>query len=523
MNAQFRYNFLVGAVTIFSLVGATYSFLYLRGLLTGGPGISIKADFENAQGIAEGNEVRMAGVRIGQVESVGLTDDYKARLGLRIDGKYPIPRGSKFVIRGSLLGNTAVLSVEPRPGAASDYIKDGEIVQGSKPPGLFESALSDTQQAQADAILSSAEQTSRNIEKLTAVLADPKNTAELRRLNETLSSVRGITANMEATTRNFESGSEALPRLAAQVESQVSTLSFQANRVLANLEAASASGQRLAKNTEGLTTDLRAALNENRETLTSILQNADEAASAIAGLIGQLEETVGDDKLKANLIAATDNLASVSARLDATATNIQNLAADPRLNADIRETVANLKETSAAFRNLAERAETIRLPGERRRTESEPGTQTPRAPRAASATSLVESGLAIDSVYDTTLSRLRVDTNYTLLTGREDRFYRVGFHDLSETNRLNLQVGQWQGPDSDLAFRFGLFAGKFGAGADWRTGMFDWRLDLFDPNRFTANARLKAYLNRERTTSVTAGVDSVGNGNRAVLGVQIRN
>jgi ABC-type transporter Mla subunit MlaD len=463
----------------------------------------------------------MAGVRIGQVEDIKLTEDYKALLHLRIAERYDIPRGSRFVIRGSLLGNTATLAVEPKPGVQDYLTSDDKPVLGGEAPGLFESALGPGEQEQVDSILASTEQTSRNIEKLTSAVAGNRKTLEeLGRLNETLAGMRSTLVSVDKLTQNLNSASESLPRLAAQTESQVSTLSFQANRVLANLETASASGQRLAKNTEGLTGDLRATVNENRETLKAILQNADEASSAIAGLIVQLEETVGDDKIQGNLKAVTDNLASVSARLDATAASVQNLAADPRLAADVRDTVANLKETSASIRNLAGRVETIRIPGERRRTE---GTETPRPAPPPATTSLLEPGLAVDSVYDTTLSRLRVDTNYTLLRGEPGRFYRVGFYDLSEGNRLNLQVGQAVGADGAFAYRYGLFGGKFGVGADARTGLFDWRLDLLDPNRFTANARLKAYLNRERTTSVTAGIDSVGNGNRAVFGVQIRN
>jgi hypothetical protein len=123
-------------------------------------------------------------------------------------------------------------------------------------------------------------------------------------------------------------------------------------------------------------------------------------------------------------------------------------------------------------------------------------------------------------VYDTTVSRLRLDTNFTLLAGKPGSFYRLGFHDLTERNRLNLQIGSSSGLPANIALRYGIFAGKLGTGIDLRTGPVDLRLDAYDPNRFTLNARAKAYLNVD--TSITAGLDSIGKDNRATVGVQIR-
>ena len=45
---------------------------------------------------------------------------------------------------------------------------------------------------------------------------------------------------------------------------------------------------------------------------------------------------------------------------------MQRLADDPRLNADVRETVSNLRATSESVANLAARFEGIHLPGEKR-------------------------------------------------------------------------------------------------------------------------------------------------------------
>ena len=114
---------------------------------------------------------------------------------------------------------------------------------------------------------------------------------------------------------------------------------------------------------------------------------------------------------------------------------------------------------------------------------------------------------------------MRGDANYTLLSGR-NQFYRLGLFDATERNQLQLQMGYSNGLPATFAYRFGVLAGKFGGGIDFRTGPLDFRVDVFDPNRLQFNLRAKGYLNR--ASSLFGGLDSVGKENRATLGVQVR-
>jgi hypothetical protein len=117
------------------------------------------------------------------------------------------------------------------------------------------------------------------------------------------------------------------------------------------------------------------------------------------------------------------------------------------------------------------------------------------------------------------VGRLRVDTNYTLLSGARD-FYRFGLYDATESNQLNLEFGRANGTPALFDYRAGVIAGKFGLGLDARTGPLDLRFDILDPNWYRINIRAKAALNRN--TAITAGVDAIGKENRATLGLQIR-
>lgn len=515
MGKQTRFYFLVG-LTFLVAGGLLVWFLaWLSGTLFQGHTNKYFVRFQDAGGIKAGADVQLAGVNIGRVEDVRL-EGTQAKVELQVEDQYKIPTGSRFSIQARLLGGTPTLTVTPPARDPGQYITPGAEVQGAPPEGLLSGALSGEQREQVDELLSATTQLTQNLTDLSTALNSPAVRRELELSAETLRSVRAI-------TRDAAAASETLPRLAGQAETQLASLSLQANQVLANLQTASASGTRLARSAEttaqnvaDLTADARAALNENRPALKSLVQSADDAVSAVAGLTTQLGETVADPKLRANLVATTDNLASISQRLDAVASDLQRLSSDPRISADLRETLGNVRETSASVRNLAARVETIRLPGERRRPN--PGDPPPAPPPSTSSLLLYQPGLALDSLYDTTQERLRVEADYTLLRPG-GTFYRAGLFDVGETNRINLQLGRSASPD--LAYRYGLYAGRLGLGLDARTGPLYWRFDLFDPNRLQFNVRARSYLNEN--TAITGGVESIGKDDRAVLGIQIRN
>lgn len=477
----------VGIAVVLALLLAAIGIRLLQGALFGGRAIRFDVIFDDVRGITEGAQVLMAGVQIGSVEDVGLTEQNKGRLRLRVERDKPIPRNSLFTIPPSLIGGTPIVKVDPTPGTVGTQISEGETVIGREAPGV------ETAFTKSEKLLESFQRTASAVEK---IATDPR-----------------TQQNLTETLRNVRLASASLPVLAGTVQTQMNQMSAQTGRLLARLERAAAGGQMVVANAGALTGDLRASLAENRATLRSLIENVDATTSAIRGVTEHLNETLQQGKLQGNLIAATDNLRSITLRLDTVAGNVERLSSDPRLSSDIRETATNLRQSSESIRSLAARIEGIRLPGERRRpSDGGGGTPAPRNPR-----SLTEPGVITDVNFDTQAERLRLDTNFTLLRP-QGRFYRVGIYDLSETNRLNAQVGQSR--NSTQALRYGLFAGKIGAGLDLRAGPLDLRFDLYDPNRLTVNTRVRARLSD--TTSALFGIDSLGNGNRAVVGVQIR-
>ncbi|MBC8141684.1 MAG: MCE family protein [Armatimonadetes bacterium] len=519
MTNNVRYNFLVGIASLLSLALLFWGFAYLSGRIAGSGVITVTAVFKDAGGVLQGGEVQMAGVRVGTVGNITLNAEKQAEVVVKLDKKYPVPNDSLFVVEASVLGSVSRMAINPGSPAATP-LKDGDRVIGQTPAGLQDLVASGSDLApklietldSVQVLMAKSEKLLDGSAKLLTSLDNNLNDAATqKKLRTTLANIEAITANLDATTSQ-------LPRLTQTAEGQLTALSGQSQKLLRDLDDAAISGKRIAVNGERITASLDVTLNENRQNLKNLLQSADESASALAGLLKQSSELIGDPELKKNIVATTANLAATTARLETVTANIENLSGDPRLAADLRDTVANLKETSASVKNIVNRVETIRLPGERR-----PQDTPPIPPKPAAATSLIEPGLAIDGFYDTTNPRFRADANYTLRL-RDGAFVRGGLSDFGEGNGLNLQAGQSLGRngESDFAYRYGLFGGKLGLGLDASAGLFDFRLEGFDPNRFSGNARAKLYLNRERTQSLLFGFDDIARDNRATIGVQFR-
>jgi phospholipid/cholesterol/gamma-HCH transport system substrate-binding protein len=73
--------------------------------------------FDDATGVAPGTPVRRAGVRIGEVEGVGLDEETgKALVGIKVDDRYPVRKDEQPVlVRGLIGGDTSIDFVRRRP------------------------------------------------------------------------------------------------------------------------------------------------------------------------------------------------------------------------------------------------------------------------------------------------------------------------------------------------------------------------------------------------------------------------
>ncbi|MGC0362173.1 phospholipid/cholesterol/gamma-HCH transport system substrate-binding protein [Rhodococcus sp. 27YEA15] len=94
-----------------------------------GPSSKYRAVFVNASGLVTGSDVRIAGVRVGRVDSVDLVNN-QAVVGFDLSSDQRIPADGRAVVRYADLLGARTISIEPGPSGAtpSDYLPSGSTI-----------------------------------------------------------------------------------------------------------------------------------------------------------------------------------------------------------------------------------------------------------------------------------------------------------------------------------------------------------------------------------------------------------
>jgi phospholipid/cholesterol/gamma-HCH transport system substrate-binding protein len=117
---------------IAALVGAVVVVLLL--VLGGGSSYTVTAEFENASQLVTGNNVNVAGVPVGSVKQISLSDDGQALVKMEIsDSAYtPLPEGTHATIRSQSLSGIANRYIDldlPAEDGGKQISSGGEITQ----------------------------------------------------------------------------------------------------------------------------------------------------------------------------------------------------------------------------------------------------------------------------------------------------------------------------------------------------------------------------------------------------------
>ncbi len=130
-----RRSFVVGRVLVVAAVLAAIAVVGTVLLNPGGPDYIVRARFANAAQLVKGNLVQVAGVRVGSISRISLTEDGQAEVAMKIDDDAyrPLRRGTRAIIRQASLSGVAnrYVDLQLPPGDRTATIPDrGVIGQG---------------------------------------------------------------------------------------------------------------------------------------------------------------------------------------------------------------------------------------------------------------------------------------------------------------------------------------------------------------------------------------------------------
>ncbi|SHG80297.1 MCE family protein [Geodermatophilus nigrescens] len=120
-------------LAVFALVTVLASYVLVTTITNAGYGESLgyRAQFSDVAGLVEGDEVRIAGVRVGQVTGIGLSDRTErpvAEVSLEVDAEVPLPTSVQATIRYRNLVGQRYVALTEGEGSAGATLAEGATI-----------------------------------------------------------------------------------------------------------------------------------------------------------------------------------------------------------------------------------------------------------------------------------------------------------------------------------------------------------------------------------------------------------
>lgn len=426
----------VGLLVFAALVALIAMYWFLRGFGLGARAFSIYAVFSDAKKLDKGADVRMAGVKVGYVETVTLTSDSRARVDMKIWDDTCVPGNSiARITTGAFIGD---YYVDVLPGSNHTCLTDGQRISSSEPMN-YEKLVSNV----GDLV----DELKISVASINSVLAD----------KQTVQAFKNTVKQLDEATRSAV-------ELVDSVKGTIRQASPSIQRSLDNMALATG-------NAAKLTEDMRCMLNNDaRPNVQAILAKANDAMANLdativeaKGVMSEAKDVMGGfkgsgPKVESALTKLDDAMQQTDEMMknlkDASG-DIKEITSDKELKQNIKDTMKNAANATANANalicNLNKKLSGLKMPGSTRKAE------------------IPDYGLTTDSLWNTSQGQYRFDANYTLGGfGGSDMFYRLGAFNIGEHTGANIQAGKLIG--SSTAVRGGIYASRLGLGLDQRLG-----------------------------------------------------
>ena len=373
-------------VGAFALGGA----VVLAGIITfmgaftfGSKGYQLHVNYPQVSGLMPGHVVRYAGVQVGTVKKINVAPD-KVEVITEINDDIKIPQGSLFTIGSDgILGEKFVNVVPPqKPGQG--YIAEGSTIKGSPGGGM-------------DEFFANSGDLVTRMENIASAFENVFGDKEVQ------ASMRDGMKNMAAITANMNTFTKVMADVAVTNQQDITTMIHQMN-------------------------ELSQRMNATASHIESIMAGVDSN-----GETGR------------NVAAVAKNMADTSARMENIVQVLEQVAQDPVTGESLKETLVNVKETSAKANKIL-------------------GAVT-------------DAKFSADAAYAAKGGDWRSSLGVTMRPS-DSGFIYMGGYDIGESNKFDFIAGKQMG---NAAFSMGAMQGEFGVGLSYDLGK-DFRLysQLYD-------------------------------------------
>ena len=273
----------IGAAGLLTLVLAFLLALNFNSLpLIGGK--NYQANFSEAAGLQSGNEVRMAGVKVGQVRDVSLEGDHVA-VSFQVDDGWVGDNSTAAIKIKTLLGQK-YLSLDSR-GQHEQSTSDPIPVQRTTAPYDVIQAFSGLSNT------ASAIDTNQLAQSFRTISDTFSNTpGQVRGAVNGLSALSQTIASRDQQLKQLLNNTSGVSRTVAERNDQFQKLLHDGNLLLKELQARRVAIHQLLQGTQALSTQLSGMVDENRAQLGPTLQQLDQVTKLLQKNQANLDHSI---------------------------------------------------------------------------------------------------------------------------------------------------------------------------------------------------------------------------------------
>ena len=255
-----------------------------------------KAIFTDVAGLSLGDDVRIAGVRVGTIKGIKIVHHDDAQITFTVVKDRSLPKSTEAHLRYRNLVGQRYLDIEQGPGNPNDILKSGGTIpvtqtfnaldltalfQGFQP--LFKGLDADQINALSGEIIQTLQGEGGSLELLLTTLADLTNA-----IADKDQVIGSVINNLGSVLKAVGDRDTELSNLLLQLQEFVSGLSADRKTIGTSIDNINA----LTTSTAGLLTQIRAPLAKDITDVTALTANLNKNSATVQTVLQELPKTV---------------------------------------------------------------------------------------------------------------------------------------------------------------------------------------------------------------------------------------
>ena len=285
-NFRERSPMLVGIISIVVIAALTTFAFFIDRIPALKQAYKVSAEFKDAAGIVAENQVRVAGIKVGTVESVELATD-RVVVTMEIDNGVEIPADAFAEIKLATLLGTKFVDIEAKGG--EPFLEDGDQIpleRTTVPYEIYQASNQGTnvlEDLDGDAL----NEMLVELTKLTKITQD-----EIGQALEGLNELGAGMSTRNEDLRSLLAGANDLSDLLSEEGDEIVRLIDSSNDVLGSLARKRQEVQSLLAATNVMARDVASLVRDNRANVDSILRNLHRALVVLAQNVEHLDQAL---------------------------------------------------------------------------------------------------------------------------------------------------------------------------------------------------------------------------------------